>query len=608
MSGIPYIPASAPFTPEQRAWLNGYLAGLLSNADLSAAPDAPNGSPEPAKEPLLVMFGSQSGSAEALAKRLAKAAEPKGFAPQLLALNDYAKAELTQGGQVVIVTSTWGEGDPPDNATEFWNFIKADAAPRLEQLSYAVLALGDRNYSDFCGAGRKFDERLAALGATRIHDRVDCDVDFEADAAKWIDGLWAKLKVTQPAGSSRNGGAHPVVESGSALAAELPGSGKLPDTRSGGWSRKQPFPAKLITNRRLNGPGSAKDTRHFEISLAGSGLTYEVGDALGVVPSNCPMLVGDILAALGCDGEEAVKDSDGIEQSLRLALSKSCVITRPTQALLKELTTRTGDAQLTALLDPANKDKLGDWLWGREVIDLLLAFPQAKLSAADLVSLLGKLQPRLYSISSSPKAHPDEVHLTVGAVRYESHGRGRKGVCSTFLADRVALGETPVPVFVQTSHGFRLPADGNVPIIMVGPGTGIAPFRAFLEERRATGATGRNWLLFGDQKSACDFLYREQLEAMRSEGVLTRLDLAFSRDQSEKVYVQDRMLSAADELWSWLEAGAHFYVCGDAKRMAKDVDAALHQAVATAGGKSTEDAAAYVAALKQAKRYQRDVY
>jgi sulfite reductase (NADPH) flavoprotein alpha-component len=373
------------------------------------------------------------------------------------------------------------------------------------------------------------------------------------------------------------------------------------------FSRANPFPARLITNRRLNSPGSAKDTRHFEISLEGSGLAYEVGDALGVVPENCPAVVDEIVHALGCDGEEAVKDPKGAETSLRSALLRSYVVTRPTTGLLRLFAERAKDAELMGLLDPARKADLDKFLHGREVIDFLLRCAAAKLSPAEFTGHLGKLPPRLYSISSSPKAHPGEVHLTVAAVRYESHGRPRRGVCSTFLADRVEA-STPVPVFIQTSHGFRLPADTSRPVIMIGPGTGIAPFRAFLEERRAVGATGRNWLFFGDQQKQCDFLYQEQLEGMLAEGSLSRLDTAFSRDQAEKIYVQTRMIEHGGELWKWLDEGAHLYVCGDAKRMARDVDAALHQVIEQVGGRTREQAVEYVQKLKSDKRYQRDVY
>ncbi len=605
MSGIPYIPASAPFTPEQRAWLNGFLAGMFSDANLGAPGEAP--APSTPKESLLVMYGSQSGTAEGLAKKLAKQADQKGFAPRVMELNDYEKVDLTKENQLVVITSTWGEGDPPDNAVNFWNFIKDESAPKLENLNYALLALGDTNYSEFCGAGRKFDERLAALGARRLQERIDCDLDYETAADQWINNLWGKLKAGQASSLSRSG-------DGSAAAGESTSATETSHALETGtmpvlpWSRKNPFPARLITNRKLNRAGSAKDTRHFEISLAGSGLSYEAGDALGVFGMNCPELANEIVQALGCDGEEAVKDPEGGETSLRHALIKSYVITKPPQSLLKHFAEKSGDASLTALLQPEKKNQLNDWLWGREIIDLLLAFPAVKFSPAEFIGFLAKLQPRLYSISSSPNAHPGEVHLTVAAVRYDSLGRSRKGVCSTFMADRVALGETPLPVFVQRSHGFRLPDNRDLPVIMVGPGTGIAPFRAFLEERRVSGAKGKNWLFFGDQKAVCDFLYQDELELMQSEGVLTRLDLAFSRDQQEKVYVQDRMRQAAPELWNWLEAGAHFYVCGDAKRMAKDVDAALHEVIATEGGKSPEQAAEYVAQLKKDKRYQRDVY
>jgi sulfite reductase (NADPH) flavoprotein alpha-component len=597
MPGIPYIPSSAPFTAEQRAWLNGYLAGLFTDANLGEP--GPTPSPPKRSEPLLVLFGSQSGTAEGLAKKFAKEAETKGFAPRVMELNAAAKLDLTQEPRAVIITSTWGDGDPPDNATAFWSHLSADSVPTLDNLSYSVLALGDKNYAEFCGAGKKFDERLEKLGAKRIHPRVDCDLDYETPARNWMEGVWPALCATVKGSESA------VSSNGS-----LPHTDSL-NTRSlitsPAYSRTNPFPARLITNRKLNAHGSAKDTRHFEIALEGSDLAYEVGDALGVMPQNCPALVDEIIRTLGCDGEEAVTDPSGKETSLRSALIRCYQITRPGSSFLQSVAEKADDAELKSLLEPGLKAELDKFLHGREVIDLLLRCPAARFAPKEFVGLLARLQPRLYSISSSPKAHPGEVHLTVAAVRYESHGRARKGVCSTFLADRIDA-ETPVPVFVQTSHGFRLPADRDRPMVMIGPGTGIAPFRAFLEERRAVGATGRNWLFFGDQQKKCDFLYQEQLEAMLAESSLTRLDLAFSRDQSEKIYVQTRMLEHTAELWRWLEDGAHLYVCGDAKRMAKDVDAALQEVVQKAGGKSADDAREYVARLKTDKRYQRDVY
>ena len=601
MAGIPYIPSSAPFTPEQRAWLNGYLAGLFADANLGE-PGATSRSPSaPAKpaDPLLVLYGSQSGSAEGLAKKFAKEAATKGFAPRVMELNAAAKLDLTQEARAVIITSTWGDGEPPDNATEFWSHISAEAAPKLANLNYSVLALGDKNYSEFCGAGKKFDERLETLGAKRIHPRVDCDLDYEALAKGWMDGVWPALIATST-GSESASGEPANSPNGPSPAADS-------STASPTYSRTNPFPARLITNRKLTGVDSGKDTRHFEISLQDSGLTYEVGDALGVMPQNCPALVDEIIRALGCDGEEGVTEPSGKETSLRSALLRNYQITKPGSSLLQLIADKAGDEELKSLLEPSRKADLDKFLYGREVIDVLLRCGAAKFAPKEFVGLLAKLQPRLYSISSSPKAHPGEVHLTIAAVRYESHGRARKGVCSTFLADRVEA-DTPVPVFVQTSHGFRIPADGSKPTIMIGPGTGIAPFRAFLEERRAIGATGKNWLFFGDQKAASDFLYREQLEGMLAEDLLTRLDTAFSRDQAEKIYVQTRMLEQAAELWRWLEDGAHLYVCGDAKRMAKDVDAALHEIIQNAGGKTADEAKAYVAKLKSDKRYQRDVY
>ena len=599
MQSIPFIPDNAPFSPEQRLWLNGYLAGLFSDATLAtramsglaAAPAAP-------AKPLVLLYGSQTGTAEGLAKKASKEAEKRGFAPKLVDMAKYETVDFTKEENVLVITSTYGDGDPPDNAQAFWNYLSADTAPPLAHLSYSVLALGDTNYAAFCQFGKICDERFEKLGARRVHPRVDCDVDYDGPAKSWTDGVFAAL--ASEGLTQRREDAKPESE---ASASDLCVSASLRDP----FTRKNPFPARLLTNRLLNAEGSGKEVRHFEISLAGSGLSYEVGDALGVLPANCNELVGEVLTVLGCDGEEAVKTPDGSETSLRLALAQHYDITRPSADLLKAAAERgAAGRELAPLLDLARKDELKKWLWGREVIDVITGL-DAPFTAPQFIALLKKLQPRLYSISSSPKAHPGEVHLTIAAVRYDGVGRPRKGVCSTFLADRCA-DHTPAPVFVQTSHGFRLPADGSVPVIMCGPGTGIAPFRAFLEERLATGARGRNWLFFGDQRRATDFLYREQLEGWLADGHLTRLDLAFSRDQAEKIYVQTRIFEQAAELWSWLESGAHFYVCGDASRMAKDVDAALHQIAETAGGMSHEAAAAYIQKLKTDKRYQRDVY
>jgi sulfite reductase (NADPH) flavoprotein alpha-component len=589
MNPIPFIPENAPFTAEQRHWLNGYLAGFFSHAGGASAvfASAPDAAMEPAK-PLLLLYGSQTGTAEGIAKKTAKAAESRGFAPKLLCMEKFEGTDLANQERVLVITSTYGDGDPPDNAQAFWSWLASDTAPRFEQTAFSVLALGDTNYPMFCEFGKKCDTRLEELGAKRVTARVDCDVDYEEAAKGWTEAV---LEALGAAGSQ----AAPTADT-------TPPAPVVSEPHS----RKNPFCARLKTNLKLTREGSEKDVRHFEIALAGSGMSYEVGDALGVMPANCPDHVSELLATLGCDGEEAVPAPDGGEVSLRLALLHHYDITKPSTDLLRSIAEQHADSDVAPLLDSARREDLKKYLWGREVIDLMTGLPK-RFSAAELVSALKKLQPRLYSISSSLKAHPEEVHLTVGSVRYHTHGRDRRGVCSTFLADRCSA-ETAVPVWVQPSHGFKLPADGTRDIIMVGPGTGIAPFRAFLEERRVTGASGRNWLFFGDQRRTCDYLYEETLEAWCADGHLARLDLAFSRDQADKIYVQHRMIEAATDLWSWLEAGAHFYVCGDASRMAKDVDAALHRACEIAGGLTTDAAKEYVAALKTAKRYQRDVY
>jgi sulfite reductase (NADPH) flavoprotein alpha-component len=553
MSAVPIIPDSAPFNSEQRAWLNGFLAGLLSRGEASAMQA---GASHVERPRLLIAFGSQSGNAESLAKRLGKEASSRGFTARVAGLDSVQPAQLLEDRNVLVITSTWGEGDMPDNAVPFWDKLNQNgSSPKLDGVRFSVLALGDKNYGDtFCLAGRKLDDRLAELGGTRVHPRVDCDVDFDEPAKQWSEGVWTALK--------SDGGS-----AATALATSAPAPIVAPiEEESQGYSKKKPFPAPLIANLKLNGDRSAKDTRHIAFSLADSGLVYETGDALGVFVQNCPAVVESVIAAQNLDANASVPLPDGGEAPLHEALQNHY-----------------------------------------EVRALLGKTPVKSVSPAEFVADLRKLQPRLYSIASSLKAHPEEVHLCISAVRYEKDGVAHKGVASTFLADRLALGNT-TGVYVHTAKHFRVPANSDTPIIMVGPGTGIAPFRAFLEERLATGAKGRNWLFFGDQKRKHDFLYEEQILTWVKDGHLTRLDTAFSRDQEQKVYVQDRMMSAASEVWQWLDSGAHFYVCGDASRMAKDVDTALHSIIQQQGGKSADEAAAYVAEMKTTKRYARDVY
>lgn len=425
---------------------------------------------------------------------------------------------------------------------------------------------------------------------------------FTEEQRQWLNGYFAGWVCgTNGSATAPAFGGDGQVISGDGQAVGEP---VLAEPEAPRYDRNNPFAARLLTNRALNADGSAKDVRHIEIDLSGSGLTYEVGDALGIIPQNCPALVDELLQAFGWTGDEALT-LNGEALPLRDALQHHRTITEPPKALLEAYATQSGDGDLRAVLD--NRDVLNDFLWDRDVLDLALAYPDVRFEPQAFIDLLRPLAHRLYSISSSPNAHPGQVHLTVGAVRYEAYGRAKTGVCSTFLADR-CMDKTPLPVFVHHNNAFRLPADPATPVIMVGPGTGIAPFRAFLEERKASGATGKNWLFFGDQHEATDYLYRDELEAFLSDGTLNRLDLAWSRDGAEKVYVQHRMLEHAETLFAWLEEGAAFYVCGDASRMAKDVDAALLDVIRTAGGLTEDAAADYLKQLKRAKRYLRDVY
>jgi sulfite reductase (NADPH) flavoprotein alpha-component len=605
------IPEGAPFTTEQRQWLNGFIAGLNSVAVLggvahAAAPGTPAAAVAelPPGAPLLILYGSQSGNAEGLAHDLAAKIRMRvggaAVSPRVLGMEHFADIDFAAEKHVLAISSTWGEGDMPDNAVAFWNWLQSDKAPGLGHATFAVLGLGDRNYRRFCQAGKNLDGRFAELGARRLRPLCECDTDYESAAHAWLEAVAVELDKELPAGGAHAGGN--ASDGNAHAAAEITASL---------YGKKNPFPAALLENRPLNARASAKDTRHLAFSLVGSGLEYKAGDALGILPRNDYDLADRLILRLNCGGNERIMLPWGEEGTLRSALLARLDLRRGSLKLLEALlggARNPGErARLEALLAAPDSEATFEYLNTRDALDVLDDFSKSHPDPQAVIGALGRLNPRLYSIASSPKAHPGEVHLCVGVVREHVGGRLRRGVASTHLAERVPLGTT-VPVYIQPSAHFGVPETPGTPLVMVGPGTGIAPFRAFLEERRARGDAGKNWLLFGDQKRSLDFLYAEELTGMERDGFLTRLDLAFSRDQEEKVYVQDRMLANGPELFAWLEQGAHFTVCGDAKRMAKDVDAALHRIVAKEGGMSEDKAKDYVEAMKKAGRYARDVY
>ncbi len=586
---VPVIPEHSPFTKEQIAWLNGYFAGLFSWKPVDGAgPATTSAPPVVEKKTITLAFGSQTGTCESLTKSAAKLLATSNLVFKTKDLGSYTLDDLKKEKYLLIITSTYGEGEPPDNVKVFHEVLSQKESLNLNGLQYAVLSLGDTNYAKFCQCGKDLDGFLARHGAQPLLARVDCDTDYEELYKKWISDLKVIL------GESKTGdGIRPMTENTvNPVDKTVPEAGTPADSP---YSKKNPFPAKLIGNSVLNKEGSQKETRHLSLSLVGSGLKYEPGDALGVFPMNCPELVDEVLRATHLDPEDAVLSPEGSAIALREALLHHYDIGRVSREMVLNVAEKNG------------KEASAEFLASSDLLDFLRTYEFKNGSAAEFVASLKKIQPRLYSISSSLSAHPEEVHLSVGVVRYERNGRLRKGVASTFFAERCSLTETAVPVFIHTNKSFRLP-DSDRPIIMVGPGTGIAPFRAFLEERKVTAAKGNNWLFFGDQKSSCDFLYREELEAFQKENILTRLDLAFSRDQEEKIYVQNRMLEKAYELYAWLCEGASFYVCGDASKMAKDVDAALHQVAQKAGGMTPEKAVEWIRSLQAEKRYVRDVY
>lgn len=598
---VPVIPESAPFTAEQRAWLNGFLAGLFSYTPVPNPP-APTHAPSqtPTLAPLAILVGSQTGTAEKLAKRIAKTAAQRGFAPVIHDLSRSSPSQLSAESSVLFVTSTYGDGEPPDNAKAFWQSLRDPNAPRLEKTRFSICALGDSQYPRFCQFGKDLDARLESLGAHRIHPRQDCDVEFEQPFASWIGAALDRLAPQTPGPGS--------ISPPSPTAAPLstPDSRDTESEETSRWHRDRPFPARLTENLRLTAPESEKDVRHFAIDLLDSDLAYQAGDALGVWPETDPQLVHDLLETLGFDGSEAVPDRRGQSAALRQALTQDYDITRIPRALLEYAARHTQDATLAEVTSPTANGALDRFLRGRDVLDLFRNHPSLRPSPTEFVALLRKIQPRLYSIASSPRLHPRSIHLCVNVVRYQSLNRTRHGLASAWLADRLRP-ETPLPIYIHTNTAFRPPAPDQ-PLIMIGPGTGIAPFRAFLQDRMASGATGRNWLFFGAPHERSEFLYGDEIRTWTHQRLLTHLDLAWSRDHADKVYVQHRMLANAVPFWNWLESGASVYVCGDASRMAKDVDAGLHSIIQQVGQRSPEQAAEYVRGLVAAGRYRRDVY
>ncbi|HET6608884.1 MAG TPA: bifunctional nitrate reductase/sulfite reductase flavoprotein subunit alpha [Rhodopila sp.] len=590
---LPVIPESAPIMPTTRLWLNGLLAGLFSRSCSSRTDESHRAAgtialptPTVEQQTVAVLWASQTGNSETLAERLSTDLKNAGVKVHLSCMADYEIGQLGNACKIILVSSTYGDGDPPDNGKSFWEFLCEGNAPDLQHISYAVCGLGDSSYDQFCQHGKNLDARLAELGATRLAGRVDCDADYEATI-----GTWIPLLVKRVSGIADD------------MAPPLAGEAASAAPPVNQFSKNRPFPARPLANIKLNGSASDKDTRFISLSLDGAGIIYEAGDALGVWPTNCRALVDEILEVVGLKDDALVTVDKAGNLPLRQALCDNFELTRPSRETLEFIAERCANSDLKHLLSNTHRNELKEWLWGKQLADVLLEFP-IKVPAQEFVSVLKHIQPRLYSISSSPRAHAGEVHLTVAALRYGA--QGRKGACSTFLADRSL--ETDVPVFVQASSHFRLPMDSTTPIIMIGPGTGIAPFRAFLHDRWVTGATGRNWLFFGERHRATDFYYHNELSGMQKDGLLTELSLAFSRDQPEKFYVQHCMAERGAEIWSWLQDGAYIYVCGDANQMAKDVEAALLAIVEQHGRLGKENAQDYIRSLAREKRYLRDVY
>lgn len=566
---------------QQLAWVSGYLYGLsqsgVQSVATSAAVAAPGGS-------LTILYGSQTGNAKGVASAIQAQAKAHGLPVTLTSMADYKPKQLKKESHLLVVVSTYGEGEPPESAVDLFEQLKKGKIGKLEGLKFAVLGLGDSSYEFFCQTGKDFDDFLSKAGAERIHELASLDVDYQEAASAWGEQAVNAVATTLSAG---------------AATASVAGSVQQAVGHSQ-YHKENPFPARLSVNQKITGRDSTKDIRHIEINLEESGITYQPGDALGIWFDNDADLVGEVLALTGLSGDEATAQGP-----LRAALTRHFELTRLHGGFITGLADISGNAALKDLA--GDKAQVNALVASAQVVDVLKRFP-ATLTAEQLVKLLRPLTPRLYSIASAQSEVEEEVHLTVGVVRYpQEDGTVRSGGASSYLADRLAE-DAEVRVFVEHNDNFRLPANPDTPVIMVGPGTGIAPFRAFMQEREAQGAEGKNWLFFGNPHFTQDFLYQVEWQRYVKSGLLSKISLAFSRDQANKIYVQDRLREAGLELYQWLEAGAHFYVCGDANHMAKDVQEALLDVISDHGHKSREEAEEYLSELRRAKRYQRDVY
>ena len=580
----------------QKVWLSGYLAASqftsISGTREVQESELPAGITEQTiSKEVTILYGSQTGNAQALAKKAGKTLEGEGFQVTISSMSNFKPNNLKKVQNLLIIVSTHGEGDPPDNALTFHEFLHGRRAPKLDDLHFSVLSLGDSSYEFFCQTGREFDDRLAELGGTRIYPRFDCDLDYDEPAVEWLEGVLGSLSEAQGGSAS-----HALAPTTTPQAVET------------AFSRTNPFKAEVLENINLNGRGSNKETRHLELSLEGSGLMFEPGDSIGIYPENDLALVDMLLEELKWDQEEIVTvNKQGDVFRFKEALTSYYEITVLTKPLLEKVEQLLANDDLRELLSPRNEEKIKSYLVGRDLLDVVRDFGPWGGTAQEFVSILRKIPARLYSIASSISANPDEVHLTIGAVRYDAHGRQRKGVCSIFCAEVLRPGDT-LPVYIQHNENFKLPMNPDTPIIMVGPGTGVAPFRSFMQEREEKGVKGKSWLFFGDQHFVTDFLYQTEWQRWLKESVLTKMDVAFSRDTTEKVYVQHRMLEQSKEMFKWLQEGAVVYICGDEKSMAHDVHTALLAIIEKEGGMSRERAEDYLAKMQQEKRYQRDVY